>query len=116
MRVIVVTILLLSLSGCFVESRFKLADNSPLPAGLKRDPKLTGVAHPRVEVWFYTYDPVAVKVFDKDHCEIFEYRGTWRWATKADSPASFFVTIDGVETAYKQIGPENTIAVVQKGS
>lgn len=108
-------ILLLSLTGCFTESYFKLASGSPLPAGLRRDPKLAEVSHPRVEVWFYAYDPVAVKVFDRSHHEVFECRGTSRLATHAEAPVSFFVTINGVETGYRRVGPDNTVATVPTG-
>jgi hypothetical protein len=108
-------ILLLSLNGCFTESYFKLAPDSLLPGGLDRDLRLAPAFQPHVKIWFYTYDPVAVKVFDGHHYQVFECHGTWRSATSTDAPVSFFVTINGVETGYRRVGPDNTIAAVPPG-
>ena len=100
------TVLLLAcialLTGCDVESNFVLQPVA-LPAGLQNDQRLTGVNVSRVEVFFYTNDPVTIYVFDNTGKRILSVEGTWSSAT--DDKNKFYITVNGVERGYLQIAP-----------
>lgn len=93
-----------SLTGCDVESNFVLA-TAVVPAGLQNDPRLKDVEVSRVEIWFYTNDPVTIFVFDSSGEEVLAEQGTWRWAEDHQNHSKYFVTVNDIESGYEITTP-----------
>jgi hypothetical protein len=88
-----------SLTGCDVESNFVL-EPTVLPAGLQNDPRLKDVDVSRIEIFFYTHDPVTIYVFDSSGEEVLAVQGTYR--DDPQNPRRFFITVNGIESGYER--------------
>ena len=107
-------VLVLILAGCGVESTFVVNPKSGIPPGLSAELEGQETSRLRVEIWFYTNDPVTLKVFDAAGKLILERQGTWRSPNLGDH-ADLFVTVNGIETGYFQPakGRNNLVDIVQ---
>ena len=101
---LLLTVCVCSLPSCGVESTFVL-DPVVLPPGLQNDPRLKDVAISRVEIYFYTDDPVTIYVFDRSGKEVLAQQGTWRWPEDHQTQTKFFITVNGIESGYEVTGP-----------